>query len=104
MCSTAAHPVYQKEHEQTQFPVTVHVLFKTEALTEVNEKASIALALVLWKNHDARDVVFLLTVLLLEKGKRHRRILPLENIMENDIAEQVCAGAWQGVDDAASAR
>ena len=29
------------------------MLFKAEALTEVDEKASIALALVLWKNHDA---------------------------------------------------
>lgn len=29
------------------------VLFKTATLTEVDEKASIALALVLWKNHDA---------------------------------------------------
>lgn len=29
------------------------VLFKTITLTEVDEKASVALALVLWKNHDA---------------------------------------------------
>lgn len=36
-------------------------------LTEVDEKATVALALVLWKNHDARHVVLLLTVLLLEE-------------------------------------
>lgn len=60
------------------------VVFKAAALTEVDEKASVALALVLWKNHDARHVVLLLTVLLLERRERHRRIPPLENkyIME----------------------
>lgn len=30
-----------------------HTLAKAGALTEVNEKASVALALILWKNHDA---------------------------------------------------
>ena len=40
---------------------------RCDALTEINEKASIALALVLWKNHDARYIVFLLTVFLLER-------------------------------------
>lgn len=42
----------------------------TPALTEVDEKAAVAFALVLWKNHDARHVVLLLTVFLLEVEER----------------------------------
>lgn len=64
-------------------------------LTEVNEKASVALALVLWKNHDARHVVLLLTVLLLEKRERreHEEKTPHHGI---DTTEQVCVGAQRG--------
>lgn len=40
------------------------------ALTKVDEEATVAPALVLRKNHDTRYVVFLLTVLFLER--RHR--------------------------------
>lgn len=54
-----------------------------EALTEINEKASIALALVLWKNHDARYIVFLLTVFLLEKeGETQAHFDIRKHIME----------------------
>lgn len=43
-------------------------------LTEVDEKAPVAPALVLWKNHDARHIVLLLTVFLLEKREDDRII------------------------------
>lgn len=36
-------------------------------LTEVNEESAIALALILWKNHDAGYVIFLLTMFLLKR-------------------------------------
>lgn len=42
-----------------------------ELLTEVDEEATVAFALVLGKNHDAGHVVLLLTMLLLE-GERER--------------------------------
>lgn len=38
-----------------------------QILTEVNEESSISLALILWKNHDAGYVIFLLTMFLLER-------------------------------------
>jgi hypothetical protein len=36
-------------------------------LTEINEKPSIALSLVVWHGHDATDIVLLCTMLLLRK-------------------------------------
>lgn len=53
------------------FVIACMCWFKVEVLTEVDEKASVALALILWKNHDAWYVVFLLTVLLLKKKDRN---------------------------------
>lgn len=35
------------------FVIACMCWFKVEVLTEVDEKASVALALILWKNHDA---------------------------------------------------
>jgi len=34
--------------------------------TEVNEKTSVSLALIWWQNHDARQIVLLLAVFLLQ--------------------------------------
>lgn len=58
-----SHYVYEKRNHQCLVKVspifsfqTVIILFvfrKYAALTEVDEKTPIALALVLWKNHDA---------------------------------------------------
>lgn len=44
-------------------------------LTEINEEPAIALALVLGKNHYAGNVVLLLAVLLLVKGRKRKTVL-----------------------------
>lgn len=72
----------KQEHKTSQIDSKIFFLLQlinydriySSALTEVDEKAPIALALVLWKNHDARYVVFLLTVLLLERTQTHHTI------------------------------
>lgn len=61
---------------------------KTEKLlTEIDEEPAVALALVLGKNHDAGNVVFLLAVLLLVKEGERESTQTLKNKRLSKMAE-----------------
>jgi hypothetical protein len=63
-----------------------------ELLTEVDEEAAVALALVLGKNHDAGHVVLLLTVFLLERRERE-----VERVGMETHSEQACASTYSRI-------